>query len=57
MNAFLRNVAMLSLVRMLVDMLMPQGAMQKICDVIVGLALMLSILESLFAMVYGGMAR
>ena len=57
MNGFLRGVAMISLVRMLLDMLLPEGKMQRLCDVIVGLALMLSILESLFAMIYGERAR
>lgn len=54
MKQFLRNVAMLSMVRLLMDMLLPEGAMRKIGDVIVGLVLMLSILLSMQRLLHGG---
>ena len=54
MKAFLRNIAMMSLMRLLLDMLLPEGAMRRIGDVIVGLVLMLSILHALQRLLHGG---
>lgn len=47
MRDFLRSVAMLSLLRMAAEMLMPEGAMRKICDVVLGLVTMLCMLTAL----------
>lgn len=54
MNAFLRHLSLLSIVRLLVDMLLPEGALRKICDVILGLVLMLSMLRALEKILHGG---
>lgn len=54
MNAFLRHLSLLSIVRLLVDMLLPEGALRKICDVILGLVLMLSMLRALGKILHGG---
>ena len=54
MKMFLRHVAMLSMVRLLMDMLLPEGAMRKIGDVIMGLVLMLSMLGALQRLLHGG---
>lgn len=54
MKPFLRNVAMLSLMRLMMDLLLPEGAMRRICDVIVGLVLMLSMLGALQQLLHGG---
>ncbi len=47
MNDFLRSVAMLSLLRMAAEMLLPEGAMRKICDMLLGMLTMLSMLTAL----------
>ncbi|MBQ4552598.1 MAG: stage III sporulation protein AF [Clostridia bacterium] len=57
MNGFLRRIALLSLLRLLVEMLLPEGAMRKMGDLIMGLILMLSMLEALHALLYGGLTR
>lgn len=54
MNVFLRKIAMLSILRLLADMLLPEGAMHKICDLAMGLILMLSMLEALRNLLVGG---
>lgn len=54
MNGFMRKIAMLSLLRLLVEMLLPEGALRRIGDLIMGLILMLSMLETLQALLYGG---
>lgn len=45
---------MLSILRLLADMLLPEGAMHKICDLAMGLILMLSMLEALRNLLVGG---
>lgn len=55
MNAFLRTLSLLGIVRLLMDMLLPQGSLHKICDVIMGLVLMLSMLRALDRLLHGGM--
>ena len=47
MNEFLRSVAMLSLLRMAAEMLLPEGAMRKLCDVLLGMMIMLCMLTAL----------
>lgn len=54
MNIFLRKIAMLSILRMLVEMLLPEGAMHKICDLTLGLILMLAMLQALKNLLDGG---
>ena len=54
MKAFLRTIAMLSLVRLLVDMLAPEGATRRLCDMVLGFVLMLSMLRSAFSLLRGG---
>lgn len=54
MKAFLRNIAIMSLMRLLLDMLLPEGAMRRIGDVVVGLVLMLSMLRALQQLLHGG---
>ena len=54
MNGFLRSIALLSVVRMMADMLLPEGAMRRICEVITGLILMQSMLQALMRILYGG---
>ena len=54
MNGFLRSIALLSVIRMMVDMLLPEGAMRRICEVITGLVLMQSMLFALMRILYGG---
>lgn len=56
MKGFLRTIAMLSLLNLMVDTLLPQGAMHKLCDLILGLVLMLCMLCALKEMLFGGMA-
>lgn len=47
MKAFLRSVGMLALLRMTVEMLLPEGATRRVCDTIVGLMTMLGMLAAL----------
>jgi len=54
MKAFLRSIAMLSLVRMIVDMLAPSDTMGRLCDVALGLVLMLSMLRAMVLLLQGG---
>ena len=54
MNGFLRSIALLSVVRMMADMLLTDGAMRRICEVITGLILMQSMLLALMRILYGG---
>lgn len=53
MNAFLRRISMLCLMRMAADMVLPDGTMRRICDVIMGLMVMLCMLEALLALLTG----
>lgn len=55
MNAFLRNIAMLSLLRMAADMLMPSGTTRRLCDMVLGLSLMVSMLRAVLTLLRGGM--
>ena len=54
MKPFLRNIAMISLMRLMMDLLLPEGVMLRICDVIIGLVLMLSMLRALQQLLHGG---
>ena len=53
MKAFLRSVGMLALLRMTVDMLLPDGATRRVCDTIVGLMTMLGMLTALRRLLLG----
>ena len=53
MNAFLRRISMLCLMRMAADMVLPDGTMRRICDVLMGLMVMLCMLEALLALLTG----
>jgi len=55
MKEFLRTLAMLSLVRMAADVLLPDGAMRRISDVLIGLIQMLSMLRALERLLHGGL--
>lgn len=54
MNLFLRKIVMLSILRLLVEMLLPEGAMHKICDLTLGLILMHAMLQALKNLLNGG---
>lgn len=54
MNIFLRGIAMLSLVRLLVDMLAPEGNTRRFCDMALGFVLMLSMLRAARSLLQGG---
>lgn len=54
MNLFLRKIVMLSILRLLVEMLLPEGAMHKICDLTLGLILMHAMLQALKKLLNGG---
>lgn len=53
MNAFLRSVSMLSLLRMTVEMLLPEGNTRRLCDTILGLAAMMCVLTALKQLLFG----
>ena len=53
MNAFLRSVAMLSLVRTAADMLLPEGTVRGLCDTVLGLMIMLSMMTALYSLLAG----
>ena len=53
MNAFLRGICMLSLMRMAVEMLLPEGAARRLCDMILGLMGMLCVLRGLRELLLG----
>ena len=53
MNAFLRSVSMLSLLRMMVEMLLPEGNTRRLCDMILGLMAMVCVLTSLRRLLFG----
>jgi len=55
MKDFLRTVSMLGILRLLTDMLLPEGKMRRICDVILGLVLMRSMLEAAGMLLHGGL--
>lgn len=54
MNGFLRRIAMLSLLRLMVDTLLPEGALHRLSDLIMGLIVMLLMLHALSSLLYGG---
>ena len=56
MNAFLRNVAMLCILRMAVEMLLPAGATRRLCDMTLGLMVMHAMLRAVGALLRGGAA-
>ena len=45
---------MLSLIRLVAEMLLPEGNMRRMSDVIVGLILMLGMLQALKDVLHGG---
>lgn len=45
---------MLSLIRMVAEMLLPEGNMRRMCDVMIGLILMLGMLQALENVLCGG---
>lgn len=47
MNDFLRRIALLSLVRMAAEMLLPDGKCRSLCDMLLGLIVMLNMLYAL----------
>lgn len=53
MNAFLRSVAMLGLVRMAAAMLLPEGAMRNLCDTVLGLMITLCMMTALCSLLAG----
>ena len=55
MNAFLRSVSMLSLLRMTIELLLPEGSTRRLCDMILGLAAMLCVLTALRRLLIGWM--
>ncbi|MBR5232493.1 MAG: hypothetical protein IKW00_09665 [Clostridia bacterium] len=55
MKNFLRAVSMLGILRLLMDMLLPEGKMRCICDMILGLVLMRSLLEAARMLLHGGL--
>lgn len=44
---------MLALVRLAADMLLPEGMMRKLCDVLLGLTMMLCMLRALRSLLLG----
>ena len=54
MKDFLRGIAMLSLARMAFDMLLPEGKLRKLCDMMISLTLMLSMLRAITSFLHGG---
>lgn len=53
MNAFLRSVSMLSLLRMIMEMLLPEGPSRRLCDMMLGLMGMLCVLKALRQLLLG----
>lgn len=47
MGAFLKNISMLCLMRTAADMLLPEGNLRRICDMLLGLMVMLCMLEGM----------
>lgn len=53
MKAFLRSVSMVSLLRMVVGMMLPEGRLRSLCDTLMGLMAMLAALQAVFRLLPG----
>ena len=55
MKMLLRTVSMLGILRLLTDMFLPEGKMQRICDTIMGMILMRAMLDAAGKLLHGGL--
>ena len=55
MKSFLRTVSMLGVLQLMTDMLLPEGKMRRICDMILGLIMMRAVLEAARMLLHGGL--
>ncbi len=46
MNGFLRSVSLLALLRMTVGLLLPEGGVRRLCDLLLGMVVMLGTLNA-----------